>query len=449
METSNLYDIEIEQKVLGAVLADPISLSLISDDWDEAVFYNPKHKTVAWAIRSLYMAGKQIDRLTVIGFLKSNNKLEEVGGAYGIAQFDAHFAGTYRTPEHYKILQQFYLLRKIKEMGIEMSNSTVQPIADPFDIISKYVDKMESLTSNLIKHNIESIGKLNQQGIKRMRDIKAGKIQPGVYAGFDSLQQAMGGWMRSELIVLGARPAMGKTALAIQFLIQPAIKFKIPTALFSLEMGTLQITARVQSIVTRFSSNNILRAQLTNDEINSVELSTSFLNDQGIYIDGTPALNIYDFRNRARKLKNDYGVQLIIIDYLQLMRAKAQSREQEISTISRTLKEVAKELDIPIIALCQLNRDVEKRASKRPMLSDLRESGAIEQDAGLVMFLHRPEYYGDSQFDDQTDATGKAEISVAKNRHGATGYEIIGFEASTTRFYDLNEATAMQPNHEF
>lgn len=454
-EPAQLHDVELEEAVLGAVLLEEEVFQKLSSDWDEAVFHKMAHKTIAWAVTALFHKNEPIDRITVGNHLKANNKLEEVGGYYGLQTIGDRVGGTGNAHYHYRILQQLHMLRKLSTIGMELKIATNQNMADPFELISFFEQKITSLTSNITKFSINTIDKVNNEAIDRLEKIRSGVIDPGVFIPFKSLQSHTGGWQKTELIILAARPGMGKTSLALQFLLQPAIEKKIPTALFSLEMGRLQIMSRIQSILTGHSATNLIRGNITKNDLESLKLSTQFFSTLPVFIDDTPALSVLEFRQRARKLKKENGVQLIIIDYIQLMRAgiKGGNREQEISAISRALKETAKELEIPIIALSQLSRDVEKRgASKIPMLSDLRESGAIEQDADMVCFIYRPEYYGLDVFEDDTPAKGRAEIIVAKNRNGACVSTIIGFEAHNVKFHDfeeINELPKLQPNTNF
>lgn len=451
METNQLHDNDLEAEVLGGVMFDAVTFEKLPALWDEAIFHKPTHKTIAWVIGALKSENKPIDKISVIARLKANNKLEEVGGAYYVSKLTDSALGAHNTINHFQLIYQMFILRKLVEIGHQLIISTTEYNADPFEIAGKYESKIANVLTGIASFDYSKIGDLNKKGIQKMKDIKNKVRLSGVFIGFNDLDNHIGGWQRGELIILAARPAMGKTALAIQFLLKPALMKGIPTAFFSLEMGEEPITSRVQSIISGFSATNIIRANVTFADIDSIELATSCLTNLPFYIDETAAISLFDFRNKARKFVKELGVQLIIIDYLQLMKAniKGGNREQEISAISRTLKEISKELNIPIVALSQLSREVEKRANKRPMLSDLRESGAIEQDADTIMFIHRPEYYGENTFEDNSDATDKAEIIIAKNRNGSVGTTIIGFEKNNVRFHDLNEKHNLEPNTEF
>lgn len=451
IELTKLHDYELEENVLGAVMAEPVAFEQIAPNWDESVFFKPQHVTIAWAITALFKSNKQIDLLTVSSYLKASNKLDEIGGVYYLTQLDARFAGTYRAVEHFNMLRELWLLRKLSSIGHELKVSTLETLANPHDIIEAHINKISSLTKNSQSNGIVHISKLNDEAITRLENINSGNLKSGIFTGFTKIDNHIGGWQRTELTILAARPGMGKTALALQFLIQPALIHRIPTLLFSIEMGANPILSRVQSILTGHSANNLIKGNVTADDIKSVKLGTQALyNNCPVYIDCTPGISVYDFRQKARQMKKEKGIELIIVDYLQLMKAGIKgNREQEISTISRTLKETAKELDIPIIALSQLSRDVEKRGgSNRPQLSDLRESGAIEQDADMVIFINRPEYYDKTEFEDGADATGQAELIISKNRNGSCGFIRVGFEAANVRFYDL-EKTKLEPNTEF
>lgn len=449
MEINKLHDYEMEASVLGALISEPSLMSKI--EFEEEIFYKVQHKTIAWAVKRLLIENKSIDKISVVNFLRASNRLEDAGGAYEVGNLDSTFTGMGNVIHHYYVLKQLHILRKLAIIGHDLKVKTLTDNADPFYLIQEFEQKISSLTENLTKYLPNKIEKLNQEGLKRLEKIRNDGMASGVYIDFEGLQQKTGGWQNTELTIIAARPGMGKTSLALQFLIQPAIKRGVPTAFFSLEMGDIPIVSRIQSILSGFNASNILRGNLSHDEIKSLAIATQMLNSAPIYIDSTPAMSILEFKQKARKLKRENRIELIIIDYLQLMRGNVrQNREQEISSISRALKETAKELDIPIIALSQLSRAVEARGGdKKPLLSDLRESGAIEQDADMVMFIHRPEYYGQNEFETGEDAKGKAELIIAKNRNGGLGSTIIGFDASNVRFYDLKQKYELEPNKQF
>lgn len=445
MESLNaqLHDYELEEAVLGAVLLEKDAFDSVTD-WDDEVFYKPEHKAIAYAISVLSKQDKPIDILTVTAHLGSTGRLQDAGGAYKVATLGKKVGGTQNTEYHYRLLYQFKLLRNLSEMGFEIKNEVYQSLADPFEIISRYVSKMEGLTAKLSTFNIKHVSKLSDENIIRVKKIVGGEITPGVPTGFDNITRKTGGWQKSDLIIFAGRPGMGKTALALQCAIEPAIQFSIPTVVFSLEMGNTPITSRVQSLITGYSSENIIRGNMTKDDIKSLEMSMKAYANMPVFIDDTPSLSIYQLRTRLRRLVREKNVQLAVIDYLQLMTVDGSrfgNREQEISFISRSLKALAKELDIPIIALSQLSRDVEKRSgtTKRPNLSDLRESGAIEQDADSVYFIYRPEYYGATEFEDGASAVGMAELICAKNRHAGQPIYRLTWDGRCTKFADPNQ----------
>lgn len=458
-ETIKLHDYDLEESVLGAVMLENVVWNMLSTEWDEANFFKPANKTIAWAIKDLFIQNKHVDLITITAVLKHHNKLEDVGGAYYISTLSNRVASSANTLNWYRYLQGYTMLRNLAIMGECLKIDTMQPHSHPleqsYDLVALYEQKLSAITSGIIKFNTTDIGTLNKEGLVMLDKIRCGEIPAGVPIGFKNLQNKLGGWHKTDLIILAARPAMGKTALAVKFLITPAIEHKIPTAMFSLEMSSRQLVMRIQSDLSSFPAEDLQKGNFTSNDINSIYLATNILNGLPVFIDDTPAISVYNLRQRARKLVKENGVQLIIVDYLQLMTAgvKFNNREQEISYISRSLKGLAKELDVPIIALSQLSRDVEKRATgnKRPILSDLRESGAIEQDADMVAFIHRPEYYGLTEFEDGSNAAGKAEILIAKNRHGPITIAKTGFEASNVRFYDLEieRHSFLQPNTNF
>lgn len=454
METKQLHDYDLEMDVLGGLMFNFSLYDKLPANMSDAIFFKPIHKTIAWAINDLKLKNELIDVRSVSMRLKAFNKLEEVGGYYYIQKLTTNALGEEHTINHFKILYQMYLLRNLVSIGHSLINKCTEYAADPFDITAEYERKINGILDGIISFDYDTIGEMNKVGIQRIKDVKAGKIAPGKYIGFESIQKPTGGWGNEDLIILAARPAMGKTSFALQAVLNPALDKKIPTAFFSLEMGKEPITIRAQSVLSGYNSTNIrLATSLTDDDVRSIELSTSCLTDLPVYFDETPALSLFDFKNKARKFVKELGVQLIVIDYLQLMtingtkKQNGQSnREQEISTISRGLKAIAKELKVPILALSQLSRKVDERADKRPMLSDLRESGAIEQDADMIIFIMRPEYYGIKEMEDGSSSNGMAEIIIAKNRNGGLGIENFEFVAHNTKFVDpANKLLIQQP----
>jgi replicative DNA helicase len=317
------------------------------------------------------------------------------------------------------------------------------------------LDKAETNLFGIIQENFKRDSKeLSIVMKKALEELMAMKNSDdhfhGVPCGIRAIDERTGGWQKSDLIIIAARPGMGKTSFVLSIARNAAIDHKLPVALFSLEMSSTQLVHRLFAIETGIPAQRLAKGKLTEDEWIQLTNKLGPLNSANLIIDDTPALSVFDLRAKCRRLKHQHDIQLIIVDYLQLMQASVETdkgkgnREQEISYISRSLKALAKDLNVPVIALSQLSREVEKRAaSKRPQLSDLRESGSIEQDADLVMFIYRPEYYGLTTFDDdeQTPSQGLADMMIQKNRHGPTDNIRICFQSQYTRFTDIDYAT--------
>lgn len=456
-----LHDKDLEEVVLGAVLIESHYFKQLSAEWNEDVFFYPANKTIAWAMKSMFMQNQSIDLLTLTSFLRLQNKLENVGGAYYLASLSNRVASTANTYIHYQYLQGYYLLRIESNIGEEIKLETMQPGFHPMElaleISAKFEKKISSITTGIFKQSVKTVGEVNRESLVTLDKVRLGEIPYGLKIGYKGLDMCLGGWQKSDLIILAARPAMGKTALALKYALKPALESKIPTAFFSLEMTKLQLVRRLQVDFSGIDAEKIRKGELTQEDFNYICQITDSLDTAPFFIDDTPAITVFEFKSKARRLVAENGVQLIVIDYLQLMRAniKGGNREQEISYISRELKATAKELDVPIIALSQLSRDLEKRGagSKRPQLSDLRESGAIEQDADQVQFIYRPEYYGLDTFEDNEPSRNKAEIIIAKNRHGAISTVRMGFIPHKTRFCNLGEEnqplSQLEPNTNF
>jgi len=448
--------IELEEVVLGAMLLEKEILIVIIDILAPAAFYKPAHQSIYRAITMLFNENSPVDLLTVTAQLRKNGELDISGGAYYISQLTNRVASSANAEYHARIILQKFIAREVIRICINTTKESFDDATDIFELRDLHISAIEAIADSSKSTEVVYIGEAHKEALKRLRAINKGEILPGVYTGFPNLQKITGGWQKSNLIILAARPGMGKTALMLQFALKPALEMNIPVAIFSLEMPTRELINRYHSIITGFSATGLSRGTATNSDIDSIELATKCLLNTPIYIDETPALSLVEFKKRARKLHREKKIQMICIDYLQLMTnpIKGGIREQEISGITRGLKEIAKSLDIPIIALSQLSRKCEERPNKRPLLSDLRESGAIEQDADSVYFIYRDEYYNATNpvFEDNSSANGMAELIRAKERGGATGTTILGWEGRQMKFYDLepgNDPQPISPNTDF
>lgn len=435
-----LYDIELEQVVIGAALLQ--SKTLNGDVWQffkPEVFYDDRHAEIAEAIKKMVDNGEYPDIMTITVHLRKHGKLNDRLTPYYITECSSRVASAANIVRHVVILYQFYLKRemgnRINQFAIDLKDGQV----DVFEALEKHEKSMSELMSGIAGEYVKDSVTMWSEMMERNQQIRDHKGLSGVPTGIKLLDHVTGGWQKSDLIILAARPGMGKTALALLFFKFPAIAHKIPTAFFSLEMPSAQLYARLVSQESDIIVKNILRKGLDSFELQTAGEKGYGLRNAPIYVDDTPALTVNQMRIRARKLKKEKGIELIVIDYLQLMQAgvKGMNREAEISYISRSLKALAKELNIPIIALSQLSRSVEARGGdKIPQLSDLRESGAIEQDADVIMFLWRPEYYGIQTDGNGNSTAGKAMCFIRKHRNGGLDDVQVNFEGEFTRFSD-------------
>ena len=438
---------DLEEAVLGAMMLEKESLSNVIDILKPEAFYKPAHQSIYRAILDLFNNSEPVDLLTVTSQLKKNGELDIAGGAYYISQLTNRVASSANAEYHARIILQKYIQRDLIRISTDVINKSYEDSADVFDLLDKATESIFQLVDTNVRKQQDSISKLLAKAITQIEEASQQTSGiTGVPSGFTSLDRITGGWQKSDLIIVAARPAMGKTALVLTLARNAAVEFNKPVVFFSLEMSSLQLVNRLISAEAELEQDKIRKGQLRDDEFVQLNERIKKLASAPLFIDDTPALSIFELRAKARRLKENSDIQMIIIDYLQLMTAggdsggRGGSREQEISYISRSLKGLAKELDVPIIALSQLSRDVEKRAtgSKRPQLSDLRESGAIEQDADMVAFIYRPEYYGLDVFEDNEPSRGMAEIYIAKNRHGSIAQPRVKFVGQFAKFADVD-----------
>ena len=436
--------LDLEEAVLGAMLIDKKGVDEVIDILQPDAFYKTSHQYIFEAIQVLFKNSEPIDLLTVSSQLRKMEKLEASGGDYYLVQLTQKVASSAHIEFHARIILQKYIQRSLIRISNEIIESSYKETIDVFDLLDEAESKLYDVTQGNIKKTSESAQSLVIQAKKRIEDIANREGLSGVATGFEKLDKLTSGWQPSDLIIIAARPGMGKTALTLSMARNIAVGRQIPVAFFSLEMSSVQLITRLISSETGLSSEKLRTGRLAGHEWQQLNVKVADLEKAPLYIDDTPSLSIFDLRAKARRLASQHKIKLIIIDYLQLMTAatnsKSGNREQEISTISRNLKALAKELDIPVIALSQLSRAVETLGgSKRPLLSDLRESGAIEQDADIVSFIYRPEYYGIDEWDDEgrTPSQGQAELIVAKHRNGGLDNIRLKFVGNLGKFEDL------------
>jgi replicative DNA helicase len=436
--------VELEEAVLGALMLEKDALTAVIDILQPKSFYKEAHGRVFGAIQNLFQRSEPIDILTVTQELKRTGELEIVGGAYYISQLTNRVASAANVEFHARIIAQKYIQRELIRISSDTIRDAYEDTADVFDLLDSAERNLFSVVEGNIRKNYDKMSSLITQALKQIetaRNQKSGVT--GVPSGFTDLDRMTSGWQPSDLVILAARPAMGKTAFVLTLARNAAVEFERPIAVFSLEMASVQLVQRLISAEAELSAEKLKKGQLEEHEFQQLHVKIGKLSEAPIFIDDTPALSIFEMRAKCRRLKAQHDIQMIIVDYLQLMTAggeKSQgNREQEISTISRSLKSIAKELSVPVIALSQLSRAVETRGGdKRPQLSDLRESGAIEQDADMVMFIHRPEYYGFTQDAEGNSTQGVAEIIIAKHRNGAVGSVNLRFIDRLAKFCDLD-----------
>lgn len=437
---------ELEEAVLGALLLEKDAYSLVSDIIKPESFYDPIHQSIYTAIVALALQQRPIDLLTVVEQLKKQGQLEEVGGALYVAQLTEKVASSAHIEYHARIIAQKYIARQLIAFSSEITQQAFDDTTDVDDLMQEAESKLFELSQNNLKKDITQINPVIKEALNLL-NIAANKEEglSGLQTGFTDLDRMTSGWQNSDLIIIAARPAMGKTAFVLSMAKNMAVNFKYPIALFSLEMANVQLVNRLIVNTCEIPGEKIKNGRLELHEWKQLDSKITELYDAPLYLDDTPSLSVFELRTKARRLVREHGVKMIIIDYLQLMNASGMnhgSRQEEVSTISRSLKGLAKELNIPIIALSQLNRGVEGRTGaegKRPQLSDLRESGAIEQDADMVCFIHRPEYYKILDDGNGNSLVGLAEIIIAKHRNGATGDVTLRFKSEFARFQNVNE----------
>jgi len=438
-------DKDLEEAVLGALMLEKDAYTTVCDLLKPESFYEPANQIIYAAIQSLGAAQRPIDMFTVTEQLRHDGKLDEVGGALYVTELTSRVASAAHVEYHARIVAQKYLARELINFAATIENQAYDESNDVDDLLQEAEGRLFEISQRNVKKDVTQIDPIISQAIQQMQNAanRASGLS-GLESGFHELDKLTSGWQNSDLVIIAARPAMGKTAFVLSMAKNMAVDYNIPVAVFSLEMSNLQLVNRLISNVCEIEGEKIKSGRLSNLEWEQVMARIKHLEGAPLYIDDTPSLSVFELRTKARRLVREHQVKFIVIDYLQLMNAsgmKFGSREQEVSMISRSLKQLAKELNIPVVALSQLNRSVESRTDgKRPQLSDLRESGAIEQDADIVCFIHRPEYYLRSDTDAAgNDIRGKAEFIVAKHRSGSVDDVPMRFRAKFARFENWSE----------
>jgi len=456
--------IDLEQAVLGAMMIDG---NAVNDAIDilrtHEAFYDPKHKVIFESISDLFSGSQPIDLLTVTEQLRKLGKLEVAGGAYYLSSLTNKVASAAHIEYHSRIIIEKYIQREIISMTSEILKEAYDETKDVFSVLSKAEEDLFAIAQNNMKKSYDTMQSAMGEAISEIESARKNTDGiSGVPTGFKDLDRMTSGWQRSDMIVIAARPAMGKTAFVLSMARNTAVDYNMGVAMFSLEMSSVQLVKRLISSEARIDAEKLRKGNIADHEFQQIHTRIAKLSKAPIYIDDTPGISIFELRAKCRRMKQKHDIQVVIIDYLQLMTAGtgkgAGNREQEISQISRSIKEIAKELNVPVIALSQLSRSVEQRGGdKRPILSDLRESGAIEQDADIVSFIYRAEYYGLME-DEKGPTAGMGDIIIAKHRNGSTDSVRLKFIGKYARFDNITafegddesfQPAPLNPSNEF
>lgn len=439
---------DLEEAVLGALMLEKNAITVVSDILKPESFYKEAHVLIFQVIRDLFSNAQPIDILTVTSELRKRGQLDLVGGAYFITSLTNRVASAANIEYHARIIAQKFIQRELIRISSEIQRESYEESTDAFELLDSAEKKLFEVSQGNIKRDYKQMNYVIKEAIREIESLKdkEGGLT-GIPSGFTRLDRITSGFQKSDLVILAARPGMGKTALVLSLARNASLSAENPRAIaiFSLEMSSKQLVTRMISGEAEITGEKLKKGTLAEHEWQQLNSKIARLNEAPIFIDDTPALSIFELRSKCRRLKEQNNIELIVIDYLQLMRGddannKNGNREQEVSYISRSLKALAKELDVPVIALAQLSRASEKRGTAAiPMLSDLRESGSIEQDADMVMFIYRPEYYGITEFEDGSSTHGIAELHIAKHRNGALDKVRLRFVHEFTKFKDVSE----------
>ena len=444
--------LDLEESVLGALMLEKDALTNVIDILKPENFYKDANKEIYQSIIDLFNESEPIDLLTVTSQLKKNGKLEYVGGSFYVTQLTSRVNSASNIEYHARIILEQSIKRQLIEVSGEVQKEAYEDTTDVFDLLDNTEQSLFDISESHIRKNYSQVKGLMKEAIDELQAKKTRKDGiTGVPSGFIDLDNITSGWQPSDLVIIAGRPSMGKTAFVLSMMRNASIDHEMPIALFSLEMSSLQIVNRLISSEAELDSDKIKKGNLKDYEWQQLLHKTDQLNNAKIFIDDTPALSILELRAKSRRLKSQHDIQCIIVDFLQLMSGEygksSGNREQEIASISRSLKAIAKELNVPVLALSQLSRAVETRGGdKRPVLSDLRESGSIEQDADMVLFIYRADRYDITEDEDGNLTAGVAELLLRKNRNGPTGKVKLKFIERFAKFADMSSNDDMTTN---
>jgi len=432
--------VDVEMAVLGAMLLDKGAIAKAIEILDDSSFYKPAHQRIFAGMVALFEKSEPVDLITLVEELRRRAELDKIGGEYYLTELTTRVTTAANIEYHAHIVLEKALMRQLISSSSEVVGRAYSETEDALDLLDEAEQKIFQISEQRMKKSFISMNTAVHQTMEMLESIH-GKHSgvTGVPSGYTELDNYTGGFQKSDLIIVAGRPSQGKTALVLSVARNASIFHEVPVAFFSLEMSNQQLVLRLICAEARVDAQSVRTGRLPEDEWRKLSTSIGKLYKAKIFIDDTPALTALEIRAKARRLKVEHNVGLVIVDYLQLMQGpkNSQSREQEISSISRSLKALAKELNIPVIALSQLNRAVEMRGDKRPVLADLRESGAIEQDADVVLFVHRPEMFGINVDENNEPTEGMAEIIIGKQRNGPTGSARLAFIKQYARFENL------------
>lgn len=424
---------ESEGRLLGSILIDNTIMPLVSEIVKVEDFYVPQNAEIYKACLDLYRSDIPIDMATIMYAVKDSDWFRENGASY-IVGLAGSTASACNCIHYAKIIRNDALRRKLNSFAANLLSITSVPVVDSFELASNVIQDLTEISDNVSESNYCDLKEAMRKACEQIEEtVKNNGKLPGIQTGFVDLDSFLCGLRDGSLTIIAARPAMGKTAFALNILQNVCIKEEKPALMFSLEMTQAELATRIIASESRISGSELRLGNLRSDQWNTMLDTVESCSDVKLFIDETSGITISALRDRAKRIKKIKDIKLVVVDYLQLVTSsskRASSREQEIADIARGLKSLAKDISCPVIALAQLNRSVESRSEKRPILSDLRESGSIEQDADNVLFIHRPGYY------DKNERQDLAEIIVAKQRSGPTGTVHLKWTGRLTQFSD-------------
>ncbi|MEB3313503.1 MAG: replicative DNA helicase [Cyanobacteriota bacterium] len=427
-------NVEAEEAILGGILLDPEAIGRVMEILSPEAFYIATHRDIYRAALDLHSRGQPTDLITITLWLRDHNKLDRVGGQVRLAQLVDRTVSAANIDQYATLVMDKYTRRTLIQAGGEIAQLGYDTTIPLENVLDQAEQRLFGITQVRPQGGLTATADILIDTFSEIEQRSLGVVLPGVPCGFYDLDAMTQGFQRSDLIIAAGRPSMGKTSFVLNMARNIAALQKLPVAIYSLEMSKLQLVYRLLSSEVEMESSRLRTGRIAQNEWEKLGHAISVLSQMPIFIDDTPNISVTEMRSKCRRLQAEQGgaLGLILIDYLQLMEGGSDNRVQELSKITRSLKGLARELNAPIIALSQLSRGVESRTNKRPMMSDLRESGSIEQDADLIMMLYREEYY-----EPDTPDRGIAEVIITKHRNGPTGTVKLLFEPQFTRFRNL------------